>query len=136
MTWFMRPMAGSVLLLAAVLLFSAAALPTDRPDLSTPENAYKALVTALKNSDTEALRGVATPTGISSLTTLYTHEDFKDGLTVLGSELEQAAITWDKITDEIYMTKATHDGHTHKMEFTREEPGWMLYHWQLGGGVH
>jgi hypothetical protein len=125
------------LLLAMVLLtgFRSRPLAPVTMDLSTPELSYQSLVVALKSSDADALKNVATPTGISSLLEASQLEDFKQGLPHLGEDLENASITWDAITDEIYVAKASADGHVHKMEFTREEPGWMLYHWQLGGGV-
>lgn len=123
------------LLLLASCLFGFRGLPTGKQDLSTPELAFQSLVDALKNSDTEALKGVATPTGISSLLGHYSQDGFKEGMNDLGEDLDAAATTWDPITDEIYVAKASIDGRVHKMEFTREEPGWMLYHWQLGGGV-
>lgn len=132
------PIGTSVaLLLMVALLFGFKEMPprAGTQDLSTPEMAFQSLVVALKTNDTEALKGVATPTGISSLQELSHHDDYKQGLNDLGEDLEDAATTWDPITEEIYVAKASIDGRVHKMEFTREEPGWMLYHWQLGGGV-
>ena len=107
----------------------------DLPDLSSPEKSFLALIEILKSGNTEALPSIATQTGIHSLVALYGQTGFEDGLVDLGNELAASEPTWDAITDEIYVAQALENGHLHKMEFTREEPGWMLYHWQLGGGV-
>ena len=132
---------SSIVTLALLLFAAVSFVFVQRPsrtfaqDLSTPELAFQSLVAALKSSDSDALKAVATPTGISSLQESAQHDAFKEGFDDLGEELEEAATTWDPITDEIYVAKACIEGRVHKMEFTREEPGWMLYHWQLGGGV-
>lgn len=107
----------------------------DRPDLSTPQKAFGVLVETLKTGETESLAQIATETGVESLLEVQDHPDFEGNISSLGNELEAADLSWDAITDDIYVVKAIENSHVHKMEFTRETPGWMLYHWQLGGGV-
>ena len=105
------------------------------PDISTPEKSFASVVEILKAGETEQLESIATPTGIKSLVVLAQQSDYENGMTSLGEELDASELAWAMITDEIYFLTATGDGKTHKMEFTKEEPGWMLYHLQLGGGV-
>ncbi|HHG83267.1 MAG TPA: hypothetical protein ENJ82_00835 [Bacteroidetes bacterium] len=108
---------------------------TFSPDLSTPQNSFQSFVEVLKSGNSGQLHDVATPTGISSLTALSSDSDYKEGMPVLANELEASNVEWSQITDDIYFVKAKINNKVHKMEFTLEEPGWMLYHWQLGGGV-
>lgn len=105
------------------------------PDLSTPEKSFEAFVHALKIEGNKALATVATRTGLSSLMALAENGEYQSGKVDLAKDLSAADIQWDKITDDIYMVAARISGKIHKLEFTLEEPGWMLYHWQLGGGV-
>lgn len=105
------------------------------PDLSTPQKSFAAFVDILKSGDMAALGMVATPTGRVSLTSRYEGEGERDGMIDLGLELSAAKPHWEEITEEIYFASAEVEGRVHKMEFTKEEPGWMLYHWQIGGGT-
>lgn len=107
----------------------------DAPDLSTPQKSFAAFVDILKSGNASALEKVATPTGRGSLVALYQNADYKEGMTVLGQELATSKPKWEEITEDIYFACAQVGEKVHKMEFTREEPGWMLYHWQLGGGA-
>lgn len=107
----------------------------DHPDLSTPEKSFASIVDVLKSGETDRLEFMATPTGIKSLVTLAQQSDYENGMTTIGEDLDAAELTWDEITEDIYFLTARSEGKTHKMEFTNEEPGWMLYHLQLGGGV-
>lgn len=107
----------------------------DNPDLSTPQKSYLAFVDILKAGNVEALPKVATHTGQSSLVALYSMEEFKNGMTGLGAELGGSTPEWSEITEDIYFASARVGQRLHKMEFTKEEPGWMLYHWQIGGGA-
>lgn len=105
--------------------------PASRPavDLSSPELAFGSLVLLLQEGDVQILEQVATPTGVESL-------QEASPLARLGLELSEADLEWSEITEDIYFLRAQYLGEkTHKLEFTREEPGWMLYHWQAGGGV-
>lgn len=105
------------------------------PDLSTPEKSFASIVELLKSGETDRLESMATPTGIKSLITLAQQADYENGMTSIGDDLGAAELSWDEITEDIYFLTARNGGKTHKMEFTKEEPGWMLYHLQLGGGV-
>ncbi|MEM1000020.1 MAG: hypothetical protein AAGN35_23400 [Bacteroidota bacterium] len=105
------------------------------PDLSTPQTSYAAFVDALKSSNTDHLQRVATPTGMTSLMVLAEKGDFTAGLSGLAADLEGSHLEFAEITEDIYFVSAQAGESTHKMEFTREEPGWMLYHWQVGGGT-
>jgi hypothetical protein len=107
----------------------------DSPDLSTPQKSFAAFVDILKSGNVDALGKVATPTGQVSLVALYQIEDYKEGMTVLGTELGNSTPRWEEITEDIYFASARVGEKVHKMEFTKEEPGWMLYHWQIGGGA-
>jgi hypothetical protein len=60
--------------------------------------------------------------------------DFTAGMPGLAQDLESSQLEWAEITEDIYFVSARLQGKVYKMEFTLEEPGWMLYHWQLGGG--
>jgi hypothetical protein len=104
------------------------------PDLSTPQKSFAAFVDILKAGNASALEKVATPTGQVSLVALYELADYSDGMAVLGKELESSHPKWEEITEDIYFASAKVGEKVHKMEFTKEEPGWMLYHWQIGGG--
>lgn len=108
---------------------------SNTPDLSTPQNSYLTFVNALKTSNTDLLKSVATPTGMTSLMVLAEEGDFTAGMPGLAQELESSQVQWDEITEDIYFVAARVQGKVHKMEFTHEEPGWMLYHWQIGGGA-
>ena len=108
---------------------------THTPDLSTPQNSYLTFVNALKTSNTDLLKSVATPTGMSSLMVLAEEGDFTAGMPGLAHELESSQVQWDEITEDIYFVAARVQGKVHKMEFTLEEPGWLLYHWQIRGGA-
>lgn len=105
------------------------------PDLSTPQKSFTAFVDILKAGNVSALPRVATPTGQISLVALYQNESYRDGMTVLGKDLAAAKTSWEEITEDIYFASAIVGQKVHKMEFTKEEPGWMLYHWQIGGGA-
>ena len=105
------------------------------PDLSTPESSFESIVELLKSGETEQLESIATPTGIKSLVVLAQQSDYENGMTSLGEELDASELAWDEITEDIYFLTARGEGKVHKMEFTKEEPGWTVYHWQLGGGV-
>ncbi len=107
----------------------------DIPDLSTPQKSFIAFVDILKAGNVSALPRVATPTGQVSLVALYQDESYRDGMTVLGKDLAAAKTSWEEITEDIYFASAVVGQKVHKMEFTKEEPGWMLYHWQIGGGA-
>jgi hypothetical protein len=123
----------AIVLLAALSLAFSPNLET--PDLSTPQNSYQSFVGALKASNTDLLQRIATPTGMTSLMVLAKEGDFTQGLAGLASDLEASQLEFSEITEDIYFVSArTHSG-VHKMEFTLEEPGWMLYHWQIGGGA-
>jgi hypothetical protein len=108
---------------------------TTSPDLTTPQNSYQTFINALKTSNTDLLKSVATPTGMTSLMVLAKEGDFTAGMPGLADELESSQLQWDEITEDIYFVAARVQGKVHKMEFTLEEPGWMLYHWQIGGGA-
>ncbi len=126
-------------LLLLVLIFPLLAfIPADsesNPDISTPEKSFATVVEVLKSGATEQLETIATPTGIQSLIELAQQSDYENGMSSLGEELDSSELNWEMITDEIYFLTARGNDNTHKMEFTKEEPGWMLYHLQLGGGV-
>lgn len=120
------------LLVLVALIFGFRSNPLANLDLSTPEASFGSLVDVLKSGEVEQLQYVATPTGLNSLIYMYTQEDYQDGMSVLANELEASNVLLDSITDEIYLISARFDEATvHKMEFTKETPGWMLYHWQL-----
>lgn len=105
------------------------------PDLSTPQKSFAYFVDILKAGNVSGLEKVATPTGQVSLVALYQLDDYKEGMTVLGAELAAAHTNWSEITEDIYFASSKVGDKIHKMEFTLEEPGWMLYHWQIGGGA-
>jgi hypothetical protein len=107
----------------------------DALDLSTPQKSFAVFVDILKAGNVSALPKIATPTGQVSLVALYQNAEYKDGMTVLGQDLATATTKWDEITEDIYFASAKVGDKVHKMEFTKEEPGWMLYHWQIGGGA-
>lgn len=125
-----------ILSLLIVPLF--AFLPADKmgnPDISTPEKSFASIVELLKSGETEQLDAIATPTGIKSLVTLAQQSEYENGMATIGEDLDASELAWDEITEDIYFLTARTQGKIHKMEFTKEEPGWMLYHLQLGGGV-
>lgn len=124
-----------LLLLGAAVWGFGFVSPTGSPDLSTPQNSFEAFVEALKSDNSAQLTHVATPTGLSSLDALDKNADYKEGMPKLATELEASKVEWAQITDDIYFVSASVNQKVHKMEFTLEEPGWMLYHWQIGGGV-
>ena len=118
------------------LNFGFKSVTGDAPDLSTPQKSFAAFVDILKSGDAAALEKVATQTGQVSLDALSESADGNEGLTELGKELEASKPKWEEITEDIYFVSASVGQKVHKMEFTKEEPGWMLYHWQIGGGAH
>ncbi len=122
-------------LLLGILGFGFGNSPTGTPDLSTPQKSFSVFVDILMSGNAAALQKVATPTGQVSLITLYENDDAQQGMTVLGRELANAKTKWEEITEDIYFASAKVGDKMHKMEFTKEEPGWMLYHWQIGGGA-
>ena len=107
----------------------------DAPDLSTPQKSFAVFVDILKSGNVSALSKVATPTGQVSLVALNQNDDYKAGMAVLGAELASSKPNWSEITEDIYFASAKVGEKVHKMEFTLEVPGWMLYHWQIGGGA-
>ncbi len=125
-----------VLMLLGGLNFGFKTRGNQSPDLSTPQKSFAAFVDILKSGDATALEKVATRTGQVSLDALSDGENVNDGLTELGKELEASKPKWEEITEDIYFVSASIGEKVHKMEFTKEEPGWMLYHWQIGGGAH
>lgn len=125
-----------VLMLLGGLNFGFKTRGNQSPDLSTPQKSFAAFVDILKSGDAAALEKVATRTGQVSLDALSDGENVNDGLTELGKELEASKPKWEEITEDIYFVCASIGEKVHKMEFTKEEPGWMLYHWQIGGGAH
>lgn len=125
-----------VLILLGGLNFGFKTRGNQSPDLSTPQKSFAAFVDILKSGDAAALEKVATRTGQVSLDALSDGENVNDGLTELGKELEASKPKWEEITEDIYFVSARIGEKVHKMEFTKEEPGWMLYHWQIGGGAH
>ncbi|MFN8396607.1 MAG: hypothetical protein U0176_18425 [Bacteroidia bacterium] len=125
----------SLVLIAGCLGMGFRMAETDAPDLSTPQKSFAAFVDILKSGDMAALGKVATPTGRVSLASRYEGTGERDGMIDLGLELADAKPKWEEITEEIYFASAQVGGNLHKMEFTKEEPGWMLYHWQIGGGA-
>ena len=122
-------------LLALPLLAFKAPAGAGEFDLSTPEKSFHSFVDVLQSESMEALESLVTPTGMSSLVTVSGHADYEEGMSDLGKELAGSDLEWAEITDDIYFLVATTNGKKHKLEFTLEEPGWMLYHWQLGGGA-
>ena len=106
-----------------------------RPDISTPEKSFQSFVSIIQTGETESLEYILTPTGFSSLASLSNNNDYRDGVKDLGKELADSNLDWAEITEDIYFLKAEFNSKTHKLEFTKEASGWMLYHWQLGGGV-
>ena len=125
-----------VLMLLGGLNFGFKTRGNQSPDLSTPQKSFAAFVDILKSGDAAALEKVATRTGQVSLDALSDGENVNDGLTELGKELEASKPKWEEITEDIYFVSASIGEKVPKMEFTKEEPGWMLYHWQIGGGAH
>jgi|GEM_PF-3828126 len=123
-----------VLFMLPLLAFSPATR-NHSPDISTPEKSFDSFVEVLQSGSTDLLKHVVTPTGIKSLVTVVDHEQYKEGISDLGEELAASELNWSEITEDIYFLRATFDARVHKLEFTKEAPGWMLYHWQLGGGV-
>lgn len=107
----------------------------ENPDLSTPQKSFSAFVDVLKAGNVEALPKVATQTGQISLGALYTMEAYQAGMADLGDELDNTTPEWIEITEDIFFAACKVEGRLHKMEFTKEDPGWMLYHWQIGGGA-
>ena len=97
-------------------------------DISTPEKSFETFVRVLQSGESDLLAQVVTPTGLHSL---ESHPQTKD----LGVELADADQEWLELTEDIYFLTAQSGPNKHKLEFTREEPGWMLYHWQVGGGA-
>lgn len=122
-------------LLALPLLAFKSPTGVSEFDLSTPEKSFESFVSILQSESMEALESVVTPTGMSSLVQVSSHDDYQDGMADLGKELAVSQLNWSPITDDIYFLVASIEGKKHKIEFTKEEPGWMVYHWQLGGGV-
>lgn len=122
------------LMMAGFLNFGFRGHATDTPDLSTPQKSFAAFVEVLKSGNVAALKNVATPTGRVSLVAICENSESKDGMAVLGKELEASTPQFEEITEDIYFASAKVGNDIHKMEFTKEEPGWMLYHWQIGGG--
>lgn len=122
-------------LLAGLMGLGARSATQGNPDLSTPQKSYEVFVDILQSGDVDALPEVATTTGQVSLVALYKQEEYKEGMKVLGQELSNIEPHWDEITEDIYFATAVTGDRVHKMEFTKEEPGWMLYHWQIGGGA-
>ena len=104
-------------------------------DLSSPEKCFETFVNVLQNESIESLEHVVTPTGMSSLVSISGNESYQQGMADLGRELASCQLEWAEITQDIYFLLASANGKLHKLEFTLEEPGWMLYHWQIGGGV-
>ena len=109
--------------------------PNGTADLSTPQKSFSLFVDILISGNAAALQKVATPTGQTSLLTIYQEENAEAGMTTLGKQLAAANTKWEEITEDIYFASAKVGDKVHKMEFTKEEPGWMLYHWQIGGGA-
>ncbi len=118
-----------------LLSFGFKSGPSGTPDLSTPQKSYSSFVEILQSGNVSALAKVATPTGQASLVALYQLEEYKAGMTVMGQDLAASEPTWSEITEDIYFASCKIGQKIHKMEFTKEEPGWMLYHWQVGGGA-
>lgn len=108
--------------------------PGNNMDISTPEKSFDAFVKVLQSGESELLEKVATPTGLTSLSESALESYSDKGIVGLGEELASSRQEWLQITEDIYFLTAQHGARTHKMEFTKEEPGWMLYHWQIGGG--
>lgn len=104
-------------------------------DLSTPQKSFEAFVEVLSQGNLDALPSVATETGQVSLVALQEMTDYKEGMKTLGEELGATSPEWSEITEDIYFASAKVGNKLHKMEFTKETPGWMLYHWQIGGGA-
>jgi hypothetical protein len=104
-------------------------------DLSTPQKSFEAFVEVLSQGKTEDLPAVATETGQVSLVALNEMSDYTEGMKTLGEELGHTQPEWSEITEDIYFASAKVGNKLHKMEFTKEAPGWMLYHWQIGGGA-
>jgi hypothetical protein len=133
----MKSRLGFVALLAIVVAssFGFVGRFASTPDLSTPQKSFTAFVDILKSGNISQLSKVATETGQVSLVSLYQNQGDSDGLTILGKELGASKPRWEEITEDIYFASAHIGDKVHKMEFTKEEPGWMLYHWQIGGGA-
>lgn len=124
------------LLCLAIPLCAFTFAPHAQVDLSTPELAFGSLVQTLQLEDGVLLEKVVTPTGMVSLEALHLAPEGEKSLSLLGKELSSCKLEWSEITDDIYFLKAhSEEASIHKLEFTKEEPGWMLYHWQVGGGV-
>jgi hypothetical protein len=123
------------IVLLGILSFGFRTAGSGALDLSTPQKSFTVFVDILKAGKVSSLPMVATQTGQASLVALYQDEDYKEGMTVLGHELATATPQWEEITEEIYFASARVGDKVHKMEFTKEQPGWMLYHWQIGGGA-
>jgi len=128
----MRPRYFPVLLVLVSLVYSFAPSTTGT-DLSTPHKAFETLVEVLESGEHSRLKEIVTPTGLHSLESQQVLED-SEKASVLVQEWEDSEQDWMEITEDIYFLKAQSGDKIHKLEFTREEPGWMLYHWQLGGG--
>ena len=125
----------ALVITVGILGMAASKSGHDIPDLSTPQKSFTVFVDILKSGNVSALPRVATPTGQVSLVALYQDQNYQEGMTVLGKELAAAKTSWEEITEDIYFASAVVGQKVHKMEFTKEEPGWMLYHWQIGGGA-
>lgn len=124
-----------VAVLMLPLLAFSPARQSNSHDLSTPEKSFDFFVEVLQSGSTDLLEHIVTPTGIKSLVTVGELDHYSEGISDLGIELAASELSWSEITEDIYFLTATFDARIHKLEFTKEEPGWMLYHWQLGGGV-
>lgn len=122
-------------LMLCMMAFGFTSRKLENPDLSTPQKSFVAFVDILKAGNVEALPKVATQTGQISLGALYTMEAFAAGMADLGTELSSSTPEWIEITEDIFFAACKVDNRLHKMEFTKEQPGWMLYHWQIGGGA-
>ena len=122
------------IVLALPLLAFSPGHNQEKVDLSTPESAYAAFLDALKEEKLQ-LEVVVTPTGFHSLVQVVENAVEIDDVAGLGTELEASSVEWHEITSDIYFLEAISKHYTHKLEFTLEESGWMLYHWQLGAGV-
>lgn len=126
----------TILILAFSLAFFGFSPVSKSPlDLSTPQKSFDSFVEVLSQGNLEDLPNVATATGQVSLVALNEMTDYKEGIKTLGEELGNTKPEWSEITEDIYFASAKVGDKLHKMEFTKEAPGWMLYHWQIGGGA-
>jgi hypothetical protein len=95
-------------------------------DLSTPQNSWQALLSAMKSGSPEAVRGVTTEQGYRDLIKRIPESEIGKDLVIFGGSWSRMETRWKKMTPAEAEASVGPEVKEHGFRFVRTDAGWKL----------